>query len=211
MIVQLYLERTVALIDLHDTSQRVSTNTTVTYTRPHTLSSVPIPSIVTPSPPFPSRIPRPISPIQRSMSPRPQILPQTPLMTASTPVQPTRLHFDTPVQFQPPPPIVRQVSDASAQTPDGQLTLQERYPNVIIPSYYDRISSSSSQSNSRDIAITPKAQKNLVLQPCSVEMIQNYALFLAFFDQKNDFFRHFFMFSLHVLIRAAKFWYRWIC
>ena len=141
------------------TSSGVPADTTVTYTSPSMLTSASFHSQVKTLHPFPSRIPRPVSPIPRSISPKPPTLIPTPQMASSTPTQPTYLQFGPSTSFYPPQPARSPVCDSSAQTPNAELSLQERFPNVIIPRRYDPYYSQSSQSSSRDTRLRQKPKK----------------------------------------------------
>ena len=115
--------------------------------------------MVSPPPSFPSRLPRPISPISRTMSPRPRIFTQTSHIASSTPLHPSHPRFEARSPFCPPPPPRSSLCDSSAQTPNAELTLQERYPGVIIPPIYNRTSQQSSQSTQCDTRLRQKLKK----------------------------------------------------
>ena len=93
------------------------------------------------------------------MSPRPRILTHTSHMPSSTPLPPSHPQFGTRSPFYPPPPPRSSLCDSSAQTPNAELTLQERYPGVIIPPIYNRTFQQSSQSTQRDTRLRQKPKK----------------------------------------------------
>ena len=135
------------------------THTTVTSTHPSTLPSAPLLIRVSPPPCFQSRIPRPIPAIPRAMSPRPRILTQTPQMVSSAPLYHSRPHFEAISQIEYPPPSRSPACDPSAQTRNAELTLQKRFPGVIIPPIYHRPSQQSSQSTHCDTRSRQKPKK----------------------------------------------------
>ena len=158
-----------------------STLTPVTYTHPSTLSCAPLPTMGSPPPSFHSR--KPISPISRTMSPRPRILTQTSHMASSTPLHHSHPQFESHSHFYPPPPSRSSLCDSSAQPPNAELTLQERYPGVIIPPIYNRTSQQSSQSFPRDTSLSQK-QKNFIFSQTPVEIFKKTPKFDRFWPKK---------------------------
>ena len=109
-----------------------------------------------------SRIPRPVSPSPRPFSPPASFLHQTPPIASSTPYRPTSLQF-TPSPSSPPQTRPRRTfTDSSAQTPYERLTLQERFPELIIPPSPEE---TASYFPPRDSRLRAKPKKNLVFQP----------------------------------------------
>ena len=134
-------------------------NTTVTSSSASMLTSASFHSQVKTFHPFSSRIPRPVSPIPRSISPNPPTLIPNPHMASSTPTQPTCLQFGPSTSFHTPQSARSPVCDSSAQTSNAELSLPERFPNVIIPRRYDPYYSQSSQLSSSDMRLRQKPKK----------------------------------------------------
>ena len=186
------------------TSSGVPADTTVTYTSPSMLTSASFHSQVKTLHPFPSRIPRPVSPIPRSISPKPSTLIPTPQMASSTPTQPTYLQFGPSTSFYPPQPARSPVCDSSAQTSNAELSLQERFPNVIIPRRYDPYYSQSSQSSSRDTRFRQKPKRPPFSTLPHGNNLKN-AIFRTFLTKKVTFFTIFSIFLHTYLSDTHKF------
>ena len=147
------------------TSPGASTNTRVTYTS----SRTPLrPSIRSPTPSFPmlpSRIPRPTSPVPRSFSMRPSSSFPSPPLASSTPTRTTQLSFSPTIHTQTPVVTTHTRCDSSAQTPNETLTLNERFPNVFVPSWYDTPLPQNDPGSSRDSRLRQKPRKTSFFNP----------------------------------------------
>ena len=80
-------------------------------------------------------------------------------MASRSPLHPSHPQFEAHTPFHPPPPSRSSVCDFSAQTPNAELTLQERYPGVIMTPIYNHPSQQSPQSAQCDTGLRPKPKK----------------------------------------------------
>ena len=100
------------------------------------------------------------------MSPRPRTFTQTSHMASSTPLHPSHPQFEAHLPFYPPQLPRSSVCDSLAETPNAELTLQERNLGVIIPPIYYRTSLQSSQLTQRDTRLRQKPKKpSIFLNP----------------------------------------------
>ena len=80
-------------------------------------------------------------------------------MASSTPLHPSHPQFVAYSPFHPPPLSRSSVCDTSVQTPNAELTLQERYPGVIMTPIYNRPSQQPPESTQRDTGLRHKPKK----------------------------------------------------